>query len=135
MGRFNGEWVCSRDENFDVFLKKLGVGMIARGMAKTLTTTLNIQSADGQKFIVKSTTGPKTREVTFEIGKEIQESSTLGKPMKGTWNLEGDDMVGVFMSVDGCGDAITIKRTIQNDQLIQKMQIGSTECTRYFNKK
>lgn len=133
MERFKGGWVSTKAENFDAFLKALGASLLARGTAKAITPTLDI-SFDGEcTFIVKSISGPISREKEFKLGDIKEDNWAVGGPVVGGWSIEDDDLVGKFTTKDN--KEVIIKRSIEEDMLVQRMSVGTVSATRWFKRK
>lgn len=132
--KFQGVWVSYKGENIDSFLKQVGSGLMTRGLAKTLSTTYDIQYLGEEKFKIKTTNGPKTKVVEFKLGETIEEHNPAGDSFKGVWRMEDEKLVGEFKAVKS-GKDLQMTREIVNGELVQKMKSGNAEATRYFKKK
>lgn len=78
---FVGKYQLESSENFDEFLKELGVNFILRNLAKTSKPTIEI-TLDGDTYTIKTITTLKTSVITFKIGEEFEESRMDGKTVK-----------------------------------------------------
>lgn len=81
MVQFVGKYNYESGENFDEFLKALGVGWILRNLAKTTKPTIEV-SLDGDVYTVKTITTMKTTEIKFKLGEEFEETRMDGKTVK-----------------------------------------------------
>lgn len=66
MVQFVGKYNYESGENFDEFLKALGVGWILRNLAKTTKPTIEV-TLDGDVYTVKTVTTMKTTEIKFKV--------------------------------------------------------------------
>lgn len=87
-----GKWKLSESENFDEFLKALGVGLTWRKLGQTSKPTVEIKS-EGDNWTIKTSTLLKNSELNFALGKEFEESRIDGVKVKTVINLEGDKLV------------------------------------------
>ena len=90
-----GRWKCVEVENFDDFLKILGVGFIARKVGASLKPTVTISyNKSDNKWQIDSESSAKNTSISFEIGKEFEEESPDGsKKIKSLATIEGNKMV------------------------------------------
>ena len=66
MVQFVGKYQYESGENFDEFLRELGVGFILRNLAKTSKPTIEI-TLDGDVYTIKTITTLKTSEIKFKL--------------------------------------------------------------------
>merc|ERR1712071_304850 len=67
-------------ENFDEYLKAIGVGMAKRALARAATPTVDY-SMNGDEMTV-TTTGMRDTSITFKIGVEKDEETADGRKVK-----------------------------------------------------
>ncbi|VDN28104.1 unnamed protein product [Gongylonema pulchrum] len=95
--KFAGTWTFVNSENFDAYLKEVGVGLLTRKMAVAMKPTL-IFSVDGDKWKIVS-------ESTFK---------TLS-----TFTLEGDKLIQIEKAIKSEDKDSRFERYIdENGQLI-----------------
>ncbi|OTF74944.1 Group 13 mite allergen-like protein (Lipocalin), partial [Euroglyphus maynei] len=90
MVQFEGKYQLESSENFDEFLKELGVGFILRNLAKTTTPTIEVVK-DGDYWVIKTHTALKTTGIRFKLGEEFDETRIDGKTVKTNVVMEGDN--------------------------------------------
>jgi len=89
---FIGSWNLQSSENFDEYMKAVGVGAIMAKLGSTAKPTLII-SVDGDTWTMKSETTFKTTKVEFKIGVEFDETTADDRKMKTTITLEGNKLI------------------------------------------
>ncbi|RNA19088.1 fatty acid-binding heart [Brachionus plicatilis] len=92
MSELNGTWVLESKENFEEFLKALGVGIILRKIAKNITPTLIIKS-EGNKWSIKLRSSFKSLEYNFNLEEEFDDETIDGKKAKFLFKLEGNKLI------------------------------------------
>jgi len=107
MAGFEGKWKMESQENFDDYLKAIGVGMMMRKMAGSSKPTLYISKA-GEKWTIK-TEAAKTTEMSFVLGVEFNEETADGRKCKSTISAEGPNK---WVHVQKCEYPSTITREI-----------------------
>ena len=80
----------TKEEKYNDFLVKLGLGMLMRKAATVSTPTMEI-SKDGNKWKMVTKTTLKSIELNFEIGVPFEETTTDGRKCKTTVTMEGDN--------------------------------------------
>merc|ERR1719158_1935458 len=91
MVQITGVYTQTSRDNYEEFLKALGVGMLLRKAALASTPVLTV-SEQGGEWTINTKTTAKTTEVKFRLGVEFDETSTDGRQCKTTISLEGDTM-------------------------------------------
>jgi len=91
MAKIEGTYKLDHSENFDEFMKALGVGMVMRKMANAATPVVTI-TKDGDTYHYKQATTFKTTEMKFKLGEEFEETTGDGRLVKSTITLEGDTL-------------------------------------------
>lgn len=80
--QFDGKYKLKSSENFDAFLKEIGIGLVTRKLANTASPTLEITTdADGYTTI-KAVAPFKTQTTKFKLGEEFEEERMDGKKVK-----------------------------------------------------
>ena len=89
MDAIAGTYLRIQEENYDVFLSKLGVSFIlARAVTRVAPTMVITQHGNEWKIVTKSIFKPV--ELNFELGVPFEEISTDGRRCKTTITMEGD---------------------------------------------
>ncbi|KAK3867456.1 hypothetical protein Pcinc_027090 [Petrolisthes cinctipes] len=92
MAKIVGKYKMETSENFDEFMKALGVGMVMRKMGNAATPTVEITKDDDGTYTLKTTTTFKTSEIKFKLGQEFEETTLDGRCVKSTITLDGNKM-------------------------------------------
>ncbi|EHB18681.1 Fatty acid-binding protein, intestinal [Heterocephalus glaber] len=129
---FNGTWKVDRNENYDKFMEKMGINMVKRKLAAHDNLKLIIMQ-EGNKFTVKESSTFRDIEVGFELGVNFNYSLADGTELSGSWNLEGDKLVGKFKRVDNGNELIAVREIIGNE-LNQSYTYEGVEAKRIFKR-
>jgi len=81
MAGLDGKWKLETNENFDEYLKALGVSYMVRKMAGSQKPNLII-TTDGNKTSIKTESSMKTTELSFEFDQEFEENTVDGRKVK-----------------------------------------------------
>ncbi|CAK7316399.1 fatty acid-binding protein, intestinal [Vulpes vulpes] len=129
---FDGTWKIDRNENYDKFMEKMGINVVKRKLASHDNLKLTI-TQEGNKFTVKESSTFRTIEIVFELGVTFNYSLADGTELTGTWNLEGNKLVGKFKRVDN-GNELNALREIIGGELVQTYTYEGVEAKRIFKK-
>lgn len=126
---FVGKWNMESSENFDAYMKAVGVGTIMAKVGSTAKPTLHI-SIDGDTWTLKSETTFKTSKVEFKLGEEFDETTVDDRQMKTTFTLDGNKLIqdqkGAIPS--------TIIREVNGNKMVVTCKAGDVVATRHYVK-
>ncbi|OTF76976.1 Group 13 mite allergen-like protein (Lipocalin), partial [Euroglyphus maynei] len=92
--KFYGKYKLATSENFDNFLKEIGVGLMKRKLANTTYPSVEFFKDDNDNLIFKSHTVIKTSETKFKLGEEFDEDRLDGKRVKSVVEfVDGNQLV------------------------------------------
>ncbi|KAG6449765.1 hypothetical protein O3G_MSEX006229 [Manduca sexta] len=116
-------------ENFDDFMKVLGVGLITRKAANAVTPTVELrQEGDGYNLVTSSTF--KTTEMKFKPGEEFDEERADGAKVKSVCTFEGNTLKQVQKAADGL--EVTYIREFGPEEMKAVMTAKDVTCTRVY---
>ncbi|XP_004686692.1 PREDICTED: fatty acid-binding protein, intestinal [Condylura cristata] len=127
-----GSWKVERNENYDKFMEKMGINVVKRKLAAHDNLKLTI-SQDGNKFTVKESSTFRSIEIVFELGVTFNYSLADGTELSGTWNLEGEKLVGKFKRVDN-GNELNAVREVVNGEMVQTYVYEGVQAMRIFKR-
>uniref|UniRef100_A0A670JU09 Fatty acid-binding protein, liver n=1 Tax=Podarcis muralis TaxID=64176 RepID=A0A670JU09_PODMU len=111
---FNGKFELQTHENFEPFMKAIGLSdeLIEKG--KDIKSISDIVQ-NGKKFKVTVTTGSKVLTNEFTIGEEAELQTPTGERVKAVVEMEGDNKMvvnlkGIKSVTEINGDTITNQR-------------------------
>ncbi|CAF0937830.1 unnamed protein product [Rotaria sordida] len=127
-----GTWEYVDGENFDDYMKELGVGMATRLAAKGIKPRLII-SDNGGKWNLRAESTLKTTSYDFTPGVEFDETTPDGREVKSTINFEGDKWV--HTTTDKNGKRSVVQRYIDDKgQQMIDMECGSVKARRWYKR-
>uniref|UniRef100_A0A8C9G5X2 Fatty acid-binding protein, intestinal n=1 Tax=Pavo cristatus TaxID=9049 RepID=A0A8C9G5X2_PAVCR len=129
---FNGTWKIEKNENYEKFMEAMGVNVMKRKLGAHDNLKLTIQQ-DGNKFLVKESSTFRNIDIEFTLGVSFEYSLADGTELSGSWNLEGNKLVGTFTRKDN-GKVLTAYREIVGSELIQTYVYEGVEAKRIFKK-
>ncbi|NXM66314.1 FABPL protein, partial [Serilophus lunatus] len=108
---FTGKYQLQTQENFEPFMKALGLPDDQIQKGKDIKSTTEIVQ-DGKKFSVTVTTGSKVVKTDFTIGEECEIEMLNGEKVKAVVQMEGNNklitnMKGMKSVTELNGDTIT----------------------------
>ncbi|XP_069711264.1 fatty acid-binding protein, intestinal [Phaenicophaeus curvirostris] len=129
---FNGTWKIDRNDNYEKFMEAMGVNVVKRKIGAHDNLKITIHQ-DGNKFVIKESSNLRTIELEFTLGVNFEYSLADGTELSGSWNMEGNKLVGSFTRKDN-GKVITAYREIVGDELVQTYIYEGVEAKRIFKR-
>jgi len=127
---FVGVWKLESSENFDDYMKAVGVGSIMAKLASTAKPVMTISVSDDGTWTLKSETTFKTTKIDFKLGVEFDETTGDDRKMKTTITLDGNKLIQ-----DQKGDIPSvIIREVDGNKLITTCKAKEVVSTRTYHK-
>lgn len=82
MAELEGKYVLESSENFDDFLKAIGVGFLMRKAAGVQSPTVEIKVGEDGQYSIKTVTTFKTSEMKFKLDEEFDDNRLDGVTVK-----------------------------------------------------
>ncbi|XP_075718506.1 fatty acid-binding protein, brain [Rhinoderma darwinii] len=127
---FCATWKLVDSQNFDEYMKSLGVGFATRQVGNVTKPTIII-SQEGDKVVIRSQSTFKNTEISFKLGEEFDEATVDDRNCKSTVNLEGDKLVHV-QKWDG--KETKFVREIKDDKMVMTLTFGDIVSVRQYEK-
>ncbi|XP_067671080.1 sodium/calcium exchanger regulatory protein 1-like [Haliotis asinina] len=129
---FAGKWKLDRSENFDVFLKEMGVNVLLRKMAESSRPEQVIEVKDGQ-IRISTKTGLSTQDDVFELGKECEiETNKVKHKVKVTY-IDGRVVVNSRPMAPDLKPQRICRELIDNE-MVMTVHVGDVICKRIFRR-
>ncbi|NXF92728.1 FABPI protein, partial [Eubucco bourcierii] len=129
---FNGTWKIDRNDNYEKFMEAMGVNIMKRKLGAHDNLKITIQQ-DGNKFTVNESSNFRTVDIEFTLGVNFEYSLADGTELSGSWNMEGNKLVGSFTRKDN-GKVLKACREIVGDELVQTYVYEGVEAKRIFKR-
>lgn len=120
-----------KTENFDEYMKELGVGLMLRKIAGQLKPS-QVFSIEGDTWTLKTLSTFKNTEIKFKLGEEFDESTADGREVKTTCTLEGDNKL--IQDQKGEKNTTLTREIIDDKMLVMTLDVNGVICTRTYNK-
>ncbi|XP_073749027.1 fatty acid-binding protein, adipocyte isoform X1 [Callorhinus ursinus] len=150
---FVGTWKLSSSENFDDYMKEVGVGFATRKVAGMAKPNMII-SVNGDVITIKSESTFKNTEISFKLGQEFDEVTADDRKVKVVYFLfyfplpytNGNNFLlcsqsiitldgGVLVQVQKWdGKSTTIKRKRVDDKLVVECVMKGVTSTRIYER-
>ncbi|XP_060065042.1 cellular retinoic acid-binding protein 2-like [Ylistrum balloti] len=129
-----GKWKMDRSENFEEFLKAVGVNLVLRKLAPLAKPTMTI-SVEGETIISITDMGIRKEEDTFKLGEPF-EKEREGEMLRicATWEDGKLKVTGQPLDPKSKMKAPTIYRERVDDEMLLTMCVGDVVCKRYFKR-
>ncbi|CAD6996438.1 probable fatty acid-binding protein [Ceratitis capitata] len=121
------KYKLEKSENFDEYMKELGVGMVLRKMGNSVSPTVELKQ-DGDNYTFTTTSTFKTSTINFKLGEEFDEETLDGRKVKSVITLDGNKLVQ-----EQKGDKpSTIIREFTDNELVTTLTINNVKSVRVY---
>ncbi|XP_053314997.1 fatty acid-binding protein, brain [Spea bombifrons] len=127
---FCATWKLVDSQNFDEYMKALGVGFATRQVGNVTKPTVII-SKEGDKVVIRTQSTFKNTEISFKLGEEFEEATADDRNCKSVVALEGDTLVHV-QKWDG--KETKFVREIKDDKMVMTLTFGDIVSVRQYEK-
>ena len=128
--QFVGKWTLISSEDFDDYMKAIGVSFATRQMGNMAKPDLLISVDDGV-ISMKSESTFKTTEIKFKLNEEFEETTADGRKTKTIVTLDNGKLVQL-QSWDG--KKTTLEREVQGGKLTAKCVFDDVVAVRTYEK-
>jgi|ERR1711915_92552 len=132
MSKIQGKYTLDSSENFDEFMKALGVGLVMRKLGQTSKPTVELTESNGE-WLLKTTTAMKTTELKFKVGEEFNESTYDGRECKTKFTIEdGNKLVQVQNATKG--KSAKFVREFTDTEMIMVSECDGVQSKRIYKR-
>ncbi|KAK1131387.1 hypothetical protein QLX08_008561 [Tetragonisca angustula] len=114
-------------ENFDDFMKALGVGLMTRKMGSSLSPVVELTENNGV-YTLKTSSAFKNSEIKFKLNQEFDEETIDGRQVKSVCTLEGNKLIQIQKGEK----ETTIEREFTPTEMKAIMKVDDIVCTRVY---
>ncbi|KAM3595649.1 uncharacterized protein V6R79_000536 [Siganus canaliculatus] len=128
--KFVGTWKMISSENFDDYMKAIGVGFATRQVGNRTKPNLVVSVDDGI-VCLKTQSTFKTTEIKFKLNEPFEETTADDRKTRTVVTLEGGKLV---QKQSWDGKETNIEREISDGKLIAKCIMGEVVAVRVYVK-
>ncbi|KAK6192552.1 hypothetical protein SNE40_004001 [Patella caerulea] len=135
MSAICGKWELCSSENFEEYMKAIGVSPEnidkAKKSLESNSKLVHEINGSGNSWSIKTTTNAGEKEIKFNLGEEFSTATLDGRPVKVTFSVDGDQLVEIQK-----GDGFETKnvRSVSGNELTAIMTGNGVQCTRKYKK-
>ncbi|KAL5015929.1 hypothetical protein ScPMuIL_005518 [Solemya velum] len=129
---FAGKWSLEKSENFEDFLKEVGVNFFLRKLAARGTPVQTI-TVDEDKIGIATATAFHTQSDAFKLGQEFEEERQ-GMKMKVLPKWEDNKLIMEKFPIDSPVKPHKVFREKVGETMLMTIEIGNVICKRWFKK-
>merc|ERR1712045_521115 len=128
-----GRYLMASSENFDDFMKALGVGMIKRKLANSVIPVNEIEIAEDGQYTIRTVTTVRTTEINFKLNEPFIEDTIDGRKTQTIPTRDGN-LLKLYQKGDkskGEKDSV-MTRDLVGDVITMKLIVDNVVCTRIY---
>ncbi|XP_077432692.1 fatty acid binding protein 4b [Vanacampus margaritifer] len=129
--QFVGTWKLTASENFDEYMKAIGVGFATRQVGIMAKPNLVLSVDDAGLITMRSESTFKTKEIKFKLNEEFDENTADDRNTKTIITFENGKLV---QKQTWDGKSTTLEREIQDGKLTAKCIMGDVVSMRTYEK-
>ncbi|KAJ6641298.1 Fatty acid-binding protein, muscle [Pseudolycoriella hygida] len=114
-------------ENFDEYMKELGVGMVLRKVGNTIHPIIFLEQ-DGDEFTYYSQSTFKNFETKFKLGEEKEQETADGRKVLTTYTFDGNTLT----QVEKCKKNSVIVRVFSDTEMVATSTYGDVTSKRVY---
>ncbi|XP_072379059.1 probable fatty acid-binding protein isoform X1 [Diabrotica undecimpunctata] len=123
------KYKLDKSENFEEYMKKLGVGLVVRKMGSAVSPVVDLQK-EGDEYVLSSISTFKNVILKFKPGVEFDQETPDGRKVKSTITINGNTLHEV--QKDASGAETVIDRTFSADEIKMEMSVNNVKATRTY---
>nr|XP_006135347.1 fatty acid-binding protein, adipocyte [Pelodiscus sinensis] len=127
---FVGTWKLISSENFEDYMKELGVGFATRKMAGVAKPNVSI-SINGDVITIRTESTFKNTEISFKLAEEFEETTADDRKVKSTVTLENGSLIQVQK---WNGKETTLTRKLVDGKLVVECAMNTVTSTRVYER-
>ncbi|XP_002710703.1 fatty acid-binding protein 12 [Oryctolagus cuniculus] len=128
--QLQGTWKSVSCENFEEYMKELGIGKASRKLGSLAKPTVTI-STNGDVITIKTKSIFKNNKISFKLGEEFEETTPGGRKTKSTVTLDNDAMIH---TQDWGDKETTIRRKLVDGKMVVESAVNNVICTRTYER-
>ncbi|XP_001490762.3 fatty acid-binding protein 12 [Equus quagga] len=128
--QLQGTWKSISCENFEEYMKELGIGRVSRKLGCLAKPTVTINTKE-DVITIKTKSIFKNNEISFKLGEEFEETTPAGRKIKSLVTLDNDSLVQVK---DWEGKETTITRRLVDGKMVVESAVNNVTCTRTYER-
>ncbi|KAF7708438.1 fatty acid binding protein 4b [Silurus meridionalis] len=131
MEQFIGTWKLTASENFDEYMKAVGIGFASRQIANLAKPSLLFSVDDQGLILMKTTTTFKTVEIKFRLDEEFDELTADDRKAKTVMRLVDGKLI---QTQTWEGKSTIIEREVQGGKLLVKCIMDDVVSMRTYER-
>jgi len=131
MASLAGKWQLVSSENFDEYMKEIGVSWALRQMGNMAKPNLII-TIEGKHYVIKSESTFKTTVLEFDLDTEFDETTADGREVKTNVTLDASNKL--IQHQKGKVDTTLTRYLEDNDTMVTICEANAVKSTRKYKR-
>merc|ERR1712215_126160 len=135
MEKYFGTWKFISCDNFDEYLKALGIPAPLRMLAGITSPTVIIKQESDDMYSVTTDATVRSVTVTFHLGEHVEEKTVDLRTVDSVFTVDQDNDCLVWTSTDKTGVTTVVRRSVAGDTMRVVMEVKGVTATAMFQRK
>lgn len=131
MAKLVGKWKLDSSENFDEYMKAVGVGMATRKLGN-MTKPNTIIKIVGDTWTLQTKSTVKNTEINFKLGEAFDETTADGRKVKTTCTVEGDSKLIQDQKAEI--NSTLVRELVDEDHMLLTLTANDVTCKRHYKR-
>ena len=127
-----GKYQLTKSENFEEFMKAVGVGLVSRKLGNKFSPVVTI-TEEGGEYTFKQESAVKTSEIKFKIGEEFEEVTPDGRKVMSKMTLTAPNVMVHEMKGTNGGKDSTCIREFLGATMVATCTVDDIETVRTYS--
>jgi len=136
--KFVGKFLLDSSENFDEYMKEVGVNMMTRTVAASLKPSYVITRDGDDVYNIRTESTFKNSDLIFKLNEEFDETTTDGRKVRSIIRLEGSKLIQNQKGRPGAEDktvpSVITRELTDKDTLVCVCTANDKKSTRVYNR-
>merc|ERR1711936_913320 len=135
MERFLGSWKLEKCDQFEEYLKALGISTPLRKLALLTSPTVTIKQSGPDKYSMTTDATVRSVTIEFKFGEKVEETTVDLRTVSSVFTFDEEKNCLILTSTDKHGVTTVIKRTVAADVMKVHMEVKGVTATAVFKRK
>uniref|UniRef100_A0A915KZW0 Cytosolic fatty-acid binding proteins domain-containing protein n=1 Tax=Romanomermis culicivorax TaxID=13658 RepID=A0A915KZW0_ROMCU len=132
MDQLCGYYKLIKSENFDEYMKKIGISWSLRTLGNTLKPSIEISSHGDGIYALTTRSTFKNSDINFRLGEQLDETTIDGRVFRTTFTFEDNKLIQRQVPINSGDKLSVITRERSGENMIATFVCEDVEAVRTY---